>query len=87
MADLPRVSFKGFFAWLIWLFIHLIPIAGFRNKINLTLSWAWAFITDNPTLRLIIRPQSPKVDEKNPVDGQSVKAPERKEASQLKVNV
>ena len=87
VADLPRVSFKGFFAWLIWLFIHLIPIAGFRNKINLTLSWAWAFITDNPTLRLIIRPQSPKVDEKNPVDGQSVKAPERKEASQLKVNV
>lgn len=57
VADLPAFTVKGFMAWLAWLFIHLIPIAGFKNKLSLTLSWAWAFITDNPTLRLIIRPQ------------------------------
>jgi NADH:ubiquinone reductase (H+-translocating) len=61
VADLPKVFFKGFGAWLAWLFIHLIPIAGFRNKFNLVLSWAWAFITNNPTLRLIIRPHDPDI--------------------------
>lgn len=57
VADLPRVSFKGFFAWLIWLFIHLIPLIGFRNKLKLAFNWFWSFITNNPTLRLIIRPK------------------------------
>lgn len=73
VADLPSFSFKGFGAWLVWLFIHLIPIAGFRNKVNLTLSWAWAFITDNPTLRLIIRPQKHTWPEKNNMENDDLK--------------
>lgn len=56
VADLPRFFFKGFFAWLVWLFIHILPIAGFRNKVKLAFSWFWSFITNDPTLRLIIRP-------------------------------
>lgn len=56
VADLPKFSFKGYFAWLIWLFIHIMPIAGFRNKVKLALNWFWAFISNNPSLRLIIRP-------------------------------
>ena len=56
VADLPKFSFKGFFAWLIWLFIHIIPIAGFRNKLNLVFNWFWHFMTNNPSLRLIIKP-------------------------------
>jgi NADH dehydrogenase len=55
VADLPKFSFKGLFAWFIWLFIHIIPIAGYRNKVKLALNWFWSFITNNPTLRLIIR--------------------------------
>lgn len=61
VADLPKFSFKGFFAWLIWLFIHLIPIAGYRNKVKLAFTWFWSFITNDPTLRLIIRPRKPGV--------------------------
>lgn len=57
VADLPKMFVKGFFAWMIWLFVHLIPIAGFRNKVKLAFSWAWSFITDDPMLRLIIRPR------------------------------
>jgi NADH dehydrogenase len=57
VADLPKVSFTGFFAWLIWLFVHIIPLVGFRNKVKLAFSWFWSFITNNPTLRLIIRPK------------------------------
>jgi NADH dehydrogenase len=56
VADLPRFSFKGFFAWVVWLFIHIIPLIGFRNKLQLAFNWFWSFITNDPTLRLIIRP-------------------------------
>jgi NADH dehydrogenase len=56
VADLPKVSFTGFFAWVIWLFIHIIPLVGFRNKLKLAFSWFWSFVTNDPTLRLIIRP-------------------------------
>ena len=56
VADLPKFSFTGFFAWLIWLFIHVIPLDGFRNKVQLAFNWLWSFITNHPTLRLIISP-------------------------------
>jgi NADH dehydrogenase len=56
VVDLPNGFFKGFFAWLVWLFIHIIPIAGYRNKAKLAFNWLWSFITNDPTLRLIIRP-------------------------------
>ena len=58
VVDLPKGFFKGFLAWMVWLFIHIIPIAGFRNKIKLAFSWLWSFITNDPTLRLIIRPRA-----------------------------
>ena len=57
VVDLPKGFFSGFLAWLVWLFIHLIPIAGFRNKVKLAFSWFWSFVTNDPTLRLIIRPK------------------------------
>ena len=57
VADLPHIFFKGFFAWFVWLFVHIIPLVGFRNKIKLAFSWFWSFITNDPTLRLIIRPR------------------------------
>ena len=61
VADLPKLFFKGFFAWMVWLFIHIIPLIGFRNKIKLAFSWMWSFITNDPTLRLIIRPEKKPV--------------------------
>lgn len=61
VADLPKAFFKGFFAWLMWLFVHIIPIAGFRNKVRLAFNWMWSFITNDPTLRLIIRPREQDV--------------------------
>lgn len=60
VADLPKFSFKGFFAWLVWLFVHIIPLIGFRNKLKLMFNWMWSFITNDPTLRLIFRHSSPQ---------------------------
>ncbi|BAV08370.1 NADH dehydrogenase [Filimonas lacunae] len=59
VVDLSKnVFLKGFFAWLIWLFIHILPIAGFRNKLKLLNNWIWSFISNDPNLRLIIRPKN-----------------------------
>jgi NADH dehydrogenase len=63
VVDLPRGFFKGFFAWLVWLFIHLIPIASFRNKFTLMFNWFFAFATNDPTLRLIISKEKKKEEE------------------------
>ena len=57
VVDLPKFSFKGFPAWLTWLFIHIIPLVGFRNKIRLAFDWLRLFITNNPSIRLILRPK------------------------------
>lgn len=58
VVDLPKMFIKGPIAWAAWLFIHLIPLVGFRNKVKLAFSWLWSFITNDPTLRLIIRPKT-----------------------------
>lgn len=56
VIDLPKKSFGGVLAWLGWLFIHLIPLIGVRNKLKIAFNWFWSFITNDPTLRLIIKP-------------------------------
>jgi NADH dehydrogenase len=63
VVDLPKGFFKGFFAWLVWLFIHILPIAGFRNKAKLAFNWLWSFLTNDPTLRLIVRPNEQTEDD------------------------
>lgn len=60
VVDLPSFSFKGLFAWFTWLLIHLVPIAGFRNKWKLFSNWLWSFYSANSTLRLIIKGVSKK---------------------------
>ena len=55
VVDLPKGFFRGFFAWLVWLFIHILPLVGFGNKLKLAFNWIWSFFTNDPTLRLIIR--------------------------------
>jgi NADH dehydrogenase len=57
VVDLPQFSYTGFFAWLTWLFIHIIPLTGFRNKIRLAFEWFRLFITNNPSIRMILQPK------------------------------
>jgi len=59
VVDLPKSFLKGFPAWFVWLFVHIMPIVGFGNKAKLAINWLWSFFTNDPTLRLIIRPRNP----------------------------
>lgn len=56
VADLGKLKFQGFFAWLIWMFVHLISLLGFRNKIVVFINWVGSYLTYNGGARLIIRP-------------------------------
>ncbi len=60
VVDLPRISFQGFFAWLIWLFVHLFQILGAKNKVFVFINWVWNYFTYDQSLRLIIRPRVPQ---------------------------
>jgi len=61
VVDLPKGFLHGFFAWFVWLFVHVVPLVGFGNKMKLAFNWFWTFITNDPTLRLIIRPEKNRV--------------------------
>ncbi|SMG21017.1 NADH dehydrogenase [Marivirga sericea] len=62
VVDLPKnLHFGGFFAWFIWMFVHLISIVGFRSKIVILSNWIWNYFTYDRGTRLIIRPFVPKV--------------------------
>lgn len=56
VVDLPYVSFGGYLAWYVWMFIHLITLVGFRNKFMVFMNWMWNYMTYDRALRLIIRP-------------------------------
>jgi NADH dehydrogenase len=55
VADLNFVHFSGFLAWLAWLFVHIIYLVGFRNRLAVLFQWGWAYITFNKGARLITR--------------------------------
>jgi NADH dehydrogenase len=55
VADLGKLHFQGFFAWLIWLFVHVMSLAGFSNKLVVFCNWVINYFTKNTDNRLIIR--------------------------------
>jgi NADH:ubiquinone reductase (H+-translocating) len=57
VADLPNMKTQGFFAWVIWLVVHLFAILGMKNKLFIFLNWMWNYITYDQSLRLIIKPR------------------------------
>lgn len=70
VADFPgKIHISGYFAWLAWLFIHLMFLVGFRNRLFVLSEWAWAYLTYNHSARLITDPQ-----EKEPAEKPKAKA-------------
>ncbi|CAN5527484.1 NAD(P)/FAD-dependent oxidoreductase [soil metagenome] len=55
VADLRFLQFSGLPAWLVWLFVHIMFLVGFRNRVAVLLQWAWAYFTFNKGARLITR--------------------------------
>ncbi|WP_303312240.1 NAD(P)/FAD-dependent oxidoreductase [Hymenobacter sp. BT730] len=59
VVDLPKdVHFNGIMGWFTWLFVHLMTLVGFRNKVVAFVDWAFSYFSSDQALRLIIRPFS-----------------------------
>lgn len=67
VADLttPNRSFTGWFAWMLWLFIHLFQLINYRNRIKTMWNWTTAYFTRDQSLGMIVRPSS-RLDEDDP---------------------
>ncbi len=70
IAQLAGLKFKGFIAWMMWLFLHVFFLIGFRNRLAVMLDWFWAYLTRERSARLITgdaeelrkdKPQKPKI--------------------------
>jgi NADH dehydrogenase len=53
VADFGRLKLTGFVAWLAWMLVHIAFLIGFRNRVFVLLSWAWAYLTFQRGARLI----------------------------------
>jgi NADH:ubiquinone reductase (H+-translocating) len=58
VVDLPFASFKGYFAWYIWMFLHLMLILSVRNKIIIFINWTVTYFTKDTSLRLILKDEA-----------------------------
>ncbi len=58
IADLGFMKLSGYFAWLAWVFVHLMTLVGYRNRMVVFLKWAWAWFTFERSSRLVWQGES-----------------------------
>jgi NADH dehydrogenase len=64
VAELPfGIKLRGTLGWLSWLFLHLVMLVGFRNRISVLLNWAWGYLTWDRGARIILD-EAPKAPER-----------------------
>jgi NADH:ubiquinone reductase (H+-translocating) len=63
VADIWKLHFAGFIAWLIWTFVHIFFLIGFRNRVLVMIQWAWSYVTYGRGARLITTDGKPAPSE------------------------
>ena len=59
VADLHLIKAWGLIAWLLWIFVHIFYLIGFRNRVLVMIDWAWSYFTFQRGARLITTPWAP----------------------------
>ncbi len=60
VVDLPFVKFQGILGWFIWVFVHLMTLVGFRNRVVTFVNWVFSYLSYDKGIRLIVRPFPPR---------------------------
>jgi len=55
VVDLPFLKFSGVIAWFVWMFLHLMLLVDFRNRLVVFVNWSWSYLNFEQGLRLIVR--------------------------------
>lgn len=63
VVDLSFMKFAGIFAWFIWMFLHLMLLIDFRNRLIVFANWSWSFFNYDRGIRLIVREVKRELDE------------------------
>jgi NADH:quinone reductase (non-electrogenic) len=53
IADFGWLRLRGWIAWVVWLFVHILNLIGFRNRLVVLVQWAWSYFTYQRAIRLI----------------------------------
>ena len=56
VVDFFQLKFGGFLGWLVWMFVHLMSLVGFRNRVVTLMNWSWNYVNYEHGVRLITRP-------------------------------
>ncbi|MBT9558746.1 MAG: NAD(P)/FAD-dependent oxidoreductase [Myxococcales bacterium] len=54
IAQVGKLRLSGFLAWLLWLFVHILFLIGFKNRISVFINWAWAYFTFQRGARIVL---------------------------------
>jgi len=65
LAEFPWLTFSGVPAWFLWVFVHILYLAGFRNRLSVLVQWGYAFVTWQRGVRLILHVKT-AIPEPNP---------------------
>jgi NADH dehydrogenase len=65
VARIGRFKTHGFVAWVLWLFVHILFLIGFRNRLIVMIQWAWSYFTFDRGARLITEPLKAPLVENN----------------------
>jgi NADH:ubiquinone reductase (H+-translocating) len=66
VVDIGPLHFTGFFAWLIWIVVHIFYLIGFRNRLIVLLQYAWAYFTFQPGARIILPEDTTQQPQEDP---------------------
>ncbi len=69
IADLGRMHLSGYLGWLFWLFVHIMKLVGFRNRVLVFVQWASSYFTYQRSVRLITGPYQERTVEKEEGQG------------------
>jgi NADH:ubiquinone reductase (H+-translocating) len=70
VAKVGPIKASGHFAWLLWLFVHILFLIGFRNRLLVMIQWFWSYVTFDRGARLITEPlKQPLVESDANIDG------------------
>jgi len=58
VADIGKYTFTGFIAWILWCFVHVLSLVGFKNRIAVFITWVGRYFSFNGPTRIIVRPFS-----------------------------
>lgn len=67
VVEVGKFKTQGFFAWFMWMAVHLMSLVGFRNKAVTLINWMWSYFNYDKGIRLIIRPFKKKKQEENSI--------------------